>query len=140
LFSKARWFCKALALPIESCLEIWQQYYKSMPTDQYDTKHGVAKDEISSSLSKIHADVSFVALRHDSSSMGMLSEIEEHYIATNVYAELVVCYSSLCLPSFSDANRRYLVRQYGHFLDIAKILIDHCEHGTYNLFQHLLCQ
>jgi uncharacterized protein YlbG (UPF0298 family) len=52
---------------------------------KYDMRHGVTKDEISASLSKIHTDLSFVALRHDSGSMGRLSEIEEHFTSSQMF-------------------------------------------------------
>lgn len=46
---------------------------------EYDMKHGVTKEEILASFSKIHTLSSYQALRRDSSSMGRLSEIEEHF-------------------------------------------------------------
>jgi hypothetical protein len=46
---------------------------------EYDMKHGVTKDEIMASLSKIQTHSSYQALRRDSGSMGRLSEIEEHF-------------------------------------------------------------
>lgn len=46
---------------------------------EYDMKHGVTKEEILASFSKIHTQSSYQALRQDSSSMGRLSEIEEHF-------------------------------------------------------------
>ena len=46
---------------------------------EYDMKHGVTKEEISASFSKIHSHSSFQTLRRDGNSMGRLSEMEEHF-------------------------------------------------------------
>lgn len=46
---------------------------------EYDMKHGVTKEEIFASFSKIHTHSSYQALRRDSDSMGRLSEIEGHF-------------------------------------------------------------
>lgn len=46
---------------------------------EYDMKHGVTKDEIMASLSKIQTQSSYQTLRRDSSSMGRLEEIAEHF-------------------------------------------------------------
>jgi hypothetical protein len=46
---------------------------------EYDMKHGVTKEEIFASISSIHKLSSCQALRRDDSSMGRLSEIEEHF-------------------------------------------------------------
>jgi hypothetical protein len=46
---------------------------------EYDIKHGVTKEELVSSFSKIHTHSSYQGLRRDSNSMGRLSEIEEHF-------------------------------------------------------------
>ena len=48
---------------------------------EYDMKHGVTREEIFASLSKIHTHSSYQALRLDSGSMGRLSEIEGHFTA-----------------------------------------------------------
>lgn len=48
---------------------------------EYDMKHGVSKDEILASFSKIHTHSSFQTLRKDTSSMSRLSEIEQHFTA-----------------------------------------------------------
>jgi hypothetical protein len=46
---------------------------------EYDMKHGVTKEEIFASFSKLHNHSSYQALRQEGSSMGRLSEIEEHF-------------------------------------------------------------
>ena len=46
---------------------------------EYDMRHGVTKEEILASLSKIHTHSSYQALRKDFNSMGRLSEIEGHF-------------------------------------------------------------
>ncbi|MEW6603589.1 MAG: hypothetical protein AB1351_02735 [Thermoproteota archaeon] len=46
---------------------------------EYDMRHGVTKDEIMASLSKIQTHSSYQALRQNSDSMRRLSEIEEHF-------------------------------------------------------------
>lgn len=51
---------------------------------EYDKKHGVTNEEIVASISKIHNDSSFQALRRDGGSMGRLSEIEEHFTRPKV--------------------------------------------------------
>jgi hypothetical protein len=48
---------------------------------EYDMKHGVTKEEILASISKIHTLSSYQALRRDSGSMSRLSEIEGHFMA-----------------------------------------------------------
>ncbi len=51
---------------------------------EYDMRHGVTKDEIFASFSKIHTHSSYQALRRDSSSMDRLSEIEGHFTTPKV--------------------------------------------------------
>jgi hypothetical protein len=46
---------------------------------EYDMKHGVTKEELLASFSKIHNHSSYRALRQDSGSMDRLSEIEGHF-------------------------------------------------------------
>lgn len=48
---------------------------------EYDMRHGVTKDEVLASFSKIHTHSSYQTLRKDNDSMGRLSEIEEHFTA-----------------------------------------------------------
>lgn len=50
---------------------------------EYDMRHGVTKEELLASLSKIHKHSSYQMLRQDSSSMDRLSEIEEHFTRPN---------------------------------------------------------
>lgn len=46
---------------------------------EYDMRHGVTKEELLASFSKIHTHSSYRALRRDSDSMSRLLEIEEHF-------------------------------------------------------------
>jgi hypothetical protein len=46
---------------------------------EYDMRHGVTKEELLASFSKIHTLSSYKTLRRDSGSMARLQEIEEHF-------------------------------------------------------------
>jgi hypothetical protein len=48
---------------------------------EYDMRHGVTKEEVLASFLKIRNHSSHRELRRDSSSMGRLTEIEEHFTA-----------------------------------------------------------
>ena len=46
---------------------------------EYDMRHGVTKDDLLASFSKIRTHSSYQTLRKDGDSMFRLSEIEEHF-------------------------------------------------------------
>lgn len=49
---------------------------------EYDMRHGVTKDEVFGSFSRIHSHPSFQTLRRDGGAMIRLSEMEQHFTAS----------------------------------------------------------